>query len=74
MLLRAWKWAILGSFVVAAVVTPSGDAVTMTALAGPMVGLYLLGVLIAWIFGRDRRHEESEDEEDDKALSEGAES
>ena len=45
----------------------------MTALAGPMVGLYLLGVLIAWIFGRDRRHEESEDE-DDKALSEGAES
>jgi len=73
MLLRAWKWAILGSFVVAAIVTPSGDAVTMTALAGPMVGLYLLGVLIAWIFGRERRHEESEDE-DDKALTEGAES
>ena len=43
----------------------------MTALAGPMVGLYLLGVLIAWIFGRDRRHEESEDEEDE-SVSEGA--
>ena len=71
MLLRAWKWAILMSFVLAAIITPSGDAVTMTALAGPMVGLYLLGVLVAWIFGRDRRHEESEDE-DEKALSEGA--
>jgi sec-independent protein translocase protein TatC len=62
MLLRGWKWAILMSFVTAAVVTPSGDAVTMTALAGPMVGLYLLGVLIAKVFGRDRRHEEDEEE------------
>ncbi len=71
MLLRAWKWAILMSFVLAAIITPSGDALTMTALAGPMVGLYLLGVLIAWIFGRDRRHAELEDEEDE-SVSEGA--
>jgi len=71
MLLRVWKWAILLSFVVAAIVTPSGDAVTMTALAGPMMGLYLLGVLIAWIFGRDRQKAEDEEE---KAVSEGARS
>jgi sec-independent protein translocase protein TatC len=57
-LLRAWKWAVLGSFVIAAVITPTPDAVTATALAGPMVGLYLLGVLVAWIFGRDREREE----------------
>jgi sec-independent protein translocase protein TatC len=54
-LLRMWKWAVLGSFVVAAVITPTPDAVIATALATPMIGLYLLGVLIAWIFGKDRR-------------------
>jgi len=56
-LLRMWKWAVIGSFVVAAVITPSADMLTQTALAGPMIGLYGLGVLIAWIFGRDRSKE-----------------
>jgi sec-independent protein translocase protein TatC len=70
MLIKGWKWAILLSFVMAAIITPTGDAVTMTALAGPMVGLYLLGVLIARIFGRDRRHEE----DDEETVSEAARS
>jgi sec-independent protein translocase protein TatC len=60
LLLRGWKWAVVGSFVVAAVITPTPDAVTATALAGPMVGLYLLGVLVAWVFGRDRRREDGD--------------
>jgi sec-independent protein translocase protein TatC len=55
MLLKAWKWAILGSFIVSAFVTPTPDVVTQTALAAPMIGLYLLGVLVAWLFGRKRR-------------------
>ncbi len=69
-LLRGWKWAILGAFVMSAIITPTPDVVTQTALAGPMIGLYLLGVLIAWIFGRHRRHEE----EDDETVSEAARS
>jgi sec-independent protein translocase protein TatC len=60
MLLRGWKWAVVGSFVIAAIITPTPDAVTATALAGPMVGLYLLGVLVAWVFGRDRRREDGD--------------
>lgn len=56
-LLRMWKWAVLGSFILSAIITPTPDIVTQTALAGPMVGLYLLGVLVAWAFGRDRRKE-----------------
>jgi sec-independent protein translocase protein TatC len=71
MLLKAWKWAILGAFVIAAIVTPSADVVTQSALAGPMIGLYLLGVLIAWVFGKKRTEEEDEDED---AVSEGARS
>lgn len=62
LLLRWWKWAILLSFVLAAIITPSGDAPTMTALAAPIVALYFLGVLVAWIFGRDRRREEDDEE------------
>ena len=53
-LLRFWKWAMLGSFVVSAFITPTPDIMTQTALAAPMVGLYLLGVLVAWVFGRPR--------------------
>jgi sec-independent protein translocase protein TatC len=59
-LLRAWKWAVLGSFIVAAIVTPTPDVVTQTALAAPMIGLYLLGVLVAWLFGKKRRKESDE--------------
>jgi sec-independent protein translocase protein TatC len=70
MLLRGWKWAILGAFVLAAIITPSADVVTQSALAGPMVGLYLLGVLIAWIFGKRGDRDQEEDEKD--AVSEGA--
>ncbi len=48
------KYAVLGAFVIAAVLTPTPDVVTQTLLAGPLVGLYLLGVAVAWVFGRRR--------------------
>jgi sec-independent protein translocase protein TatC len=57
-LLRQWKWAVVLSFVIAAFVTPSPDMVNQTALAIPMIGLYFLGVLAAWAFGRPRRKPE----------------
>jgi sec-independent protein translocase protein TatC len=58
LLLKAWKFAVLGSFIVAAIVTPTPDIVTQTALAAPMIGLYLLGVVVAWLFGRKRRSDD----------------
>jgi sec-independent protein translocase protein TatC len=39
---------------VAAVVTPTPDVVTQTLLALPMIGLYLLGVIVAALFGKKR--------------------
>ena len=57
-LLRGWKFAILGSFVLSAIITPTPDMVTQTALAGPMIGLYGLGVLVAWLFGKKRDKDE----------------
>ncbi len=54
-LLRWFKYAFLVAFVVSAVITPGGDIVTQSVLAIPLIGLYLLGILIAWIFGKPRR-------------------
>ena len=46
-----FKYAILVIFIIAAVVTPSGDPYNQTILALPMIGLYIISILIAWIFG-----------------------
>jgi sec-independent protein translocase protein TatC len=56
-LLRGWKFAVLGSFIISAFVTPTPDVVNQTALALPMIGLYSLGVLVAWLFGKKRQRE-----------------
>jgi sec-independent protein translocase protein TatC len=56
-LLRNFKYAVLAAFVISAVITPSADVMTQTMLAGPMIGLYLLGVLVAWLFGKPRQAE-----------------
>jgi len=46
-----FKYALLLIFILSAVITPTGDPVTQTVFAAPMVGLYLLGIAIAWIVG-----------------------
>jgi sec-independent protein translocase protein TatC len=46
-----FKYAILVIFIIAAVVTPSGDPYNQTILALPMIGLYIISIGIAWIFG-----------------------
>jgi sec-independent protein translocase protein TatC len=54
-LLRNTRWAIIISTIVAAVVTPTTDAFNMLVVAVPMVLLYLIGVAVAFLFGRQRR-------------------
>lgn len=53
-LLGGFKYAVLGAFVLSAVLTPTPDIVTQTLLAGPLILLYLLGVGAAWLFARRR--------------------
>ena len=45
-LLRWWRQAIVVIVVIAAVITPSGDPISMSALAIPMVLLYALSVAL----------------------------
>ena len=53
-LLRHFKYAFLIIFIVAAVITPTGDMMTQTIFAAPMVGLYVLSIAIAWVVGPKR--------------------
>lgn len=62
-LMRNMKYAVLAIFVAAALITPDGSPVTQILVAGPLFGLYLIGILVVWLFGRSgkRNEEESED-------------
>lgn len=51
-LLNKFKYAILVCFIISAIITPTPDVVTQTFLAVPMLLLYVLSILIAWIFGK----------------------
>jgi sec-independent protein translocase protein TatC len=53
-LIKSAKYAVLIIFILAAVITPSGDMLTQTLFALPMIGLYIISILIAWIFGKRR--------------------
>jgi sec-independent protein translocase protein TatC len=56
-LMQKFKYAVVLSFIVAAVVTPTPDIVTQAALAVPMIVLYLVGAGVAYVFakGDERR-------------------
>jgi sec-independent protein translocase protein TatC len=53
-LLSNFKYAFLIIFIAAAVITPTGDMVTQAIFAAPMVALYLLSIVIAWLVGPKR--------------------
>ena len=54
MLAKYFKHAVVGSVIVAAVITPTTDGGNMLIIAGPMLLLYVLGIGIAWMFGKRR--------------------
>jgi sec-independent protein translocase protein TatC len=58
-LLRHFRWAVLIIFVAAALITPTPDVFNMCLFALPTMGLYLLGIAVAAIFGRKPKAAES---------------
>ena len=58
---QEWRYAIMVIFVVAAVITPSGDPISMLALAVPMTIFYVISIVIGCVVpapappGRRRR-------------------
>ena len=59
-LIQYWKWALLGSFVIAAILTPTPDPFNQTLMAGPMFLLYWVGIFGAKIFGKAPASETSQ--------------
>jgi sec-independent protein translocase protein TatC len=56
-----WMWrniryAILGIFVIAAIITPTPDILNMCIFAAPMLVLYVLSIGIAWFFHPTQRN------------------
>jgi sec-independent protein translocase protein TatC len=49
-LLKQFKYAVLIITIIAAIITPTPDVATQAVFALPMIALYLLGILIAWLF------------------------
>jgi sec-independent protein translocase protein TatC len=52
MLAKNRKYAILGAFIAAAVLTPTPDAFNQALMAGPLIVLYEIGIVCARLFGR----------------------
>lgn len=48
-LLRNVRYAVLIMFATAAIITPTGDPLTMTLFAGPMILLYFVGIGASWL-------------------------
>jgi sec-independent protein translocase protein TatC len=52
MLIKIWRYAILGASLLAAVITPDPTAISMLIVMAALVGLYFLSVLLLKLFGR----------------------
>jgi sec-independent protein translocase protein TatC len=58
-LIKQWRYATVIIFVLAAIITPSGDPYSMMALAIPMVIFYAISVVIGLIAQRRKRRAEA---------------
>ncbi|MEZ5259918.1 MAG: twin-arginine translocase subunit TatC [Ilumatobacteraceae bacterium] len=59
MLFRAWRYAIVGIVALAAIITPSGDPISLAALSVPMIALYFVAALIGMFVQRRRAKAET---------------
>lgn len=53
-MVRVWKTATVVILIVAAIVSPTNDIPNMLLFAAPMLGLYVISIFVAWIFGKPR--------------------
>jgi hypothetical protein len=52
-LLKQWKYAVLASLAVGAIIAPSPDVKAMGIYAAPILALYGLSVGVAWLVQRN---------------------
>lgn len=52
---RFRKYWVVIAFILGAIITPTFDPVNQTLVAAPLLALYEVGILLAWLAGRSRR-------------------
>ena len=63
-MIKNFKYAVLAIFIIAAIITPTPDMITQSIIAGPMLALYGLSILIAFLSEKRRKKKEKNSEED----------
>jgi sec-independent protein translocase protein TatC len=58
-LARNFKYAVLITFIVSAIITPDGSFVPQVIMAGSMIALYAIGIGVVWIFGKRRADDDN---------------
>jgi len=59
-LFKYQRHAIIVCLIVAAIITPTGDAINLSLMAGPMILCYEVGVLAVWLVERRRARMQAE--------------
>ncbi len=68
-MVKNFKYAVLAVFIIAAVITPTPDMVTQSIIAVPMLGLYGLGILISFFFGKERKTRRKKSSAQDEEIA-----
>jgi len=55
-LLKHFRYAVLAIFLIAAIICPTPDPIGMCLFATPMLALYFIGVLVAFLVHPNRRN------------------
>ena len=53
-MVKIWKTALIVILISAAVISPTSDIANMMLFAAPMMVLYVISILVAWIFNKPR--------------------
>ncbi|WBF67674.1 twin-arginine translocase subunit TatC [Desulfovibrio subterraneus] len=73
MMRKVRRFAVLGAFVVGAILTPP-DVFSQLLMAGPLLVLYEVSIIVASVFGRKKEEpseeDETEEDEDDEEAAE----
>lgn len=54
-LLKFWRWAVLASFVVGAIISPGPDVSSQIVMSAPLVLLYFISVGVAFLVAKKKR-------------------
>jgi len=63
------KYAIIVSAMIAAMLTPTTDAISMMLMFVPIIIFYELGILVAWLFGKKKKKEDDDNDNEEETFN-----